>query len=220
MSETMDESNNDSKNNSCSKPSETLTPLLRYDYLIKARNFHYDNYNKWMTYFYVAIAALFVGYCTLETSTNNNKTDSESLIILLGYVVSLLWYWSSKGYYYWNINFITLVNECEKKDLDLTSDRRVYFVFANMETQNNYFSPISGANISTSKIAILFAFIISIVWGVLGIEKLEYHIEIVCQIILSVILTISISYIVPKSFLFSKIDHFPDLKIKHKSHQK
>ena len=36
----------------------------RYELLIRARNFHYENYNKWMTYFYVAISALFVSYFT------------------------------------------------------------------------------------------------------------------------------------------------------------
>ena len=40
----------------------------RYKILVEARNFHYDNFNKWMTYFYVAIGAVFIGYCTIISS--------------------------------------------------------------------------------------------------------------------------------------------------------
>jgi hypothetical protein len=26
-----------------------------YNYTVQARNFHYDNFSKWMTYYYVAV---------------------------------------------------------------------------------------------------------------------------------------------------------------------
>jgi len=193
----------------------SLSSLERYDYLIKARNFHYENFNKWMTYFYVAIGVLFVGYYTIETK--EGMVLEKISILILGYVTSLFWYWSSKGYYFWNINFITLVNDCEERLLKLKKDRRVYFVFANKKTQNNYLNPISGANISTSKIAILFSFIVSIVWNVLLIERLkdlnDISICICCTVIFALIFTLILSYIIPKFILKSKINHFPDLEI-------
>ena len=140
----------------------------RYKLLINARNFHYENFSKWLTYFYLAIGALFIAYynvCSSNTIKEDKRELLEFSIVLLGYISSLLWYWSSKGYYYWNINFITLVNYYEKNILKLPENERVYFVFANKKEQNNYISPIKGANISTSKIAILFAFIITTFWG-------------------------------------------------------
>ncbi len=194
---------------------QKLTRKERYEYLINARNFHYDNFNKWMTYFYVAIGALFVGYYTIAS---NEKMDTEKLILItLGYITSLFWYWSSKGYYFWNINFITLVNDCEKNTLKLKKKKRVYSVFANKKTQNNYLNPISGANISTSKIAILFSFIISIVWSILLLEKLK-EIKLIeshffCELMISIFITLTLSYFIPKYLLKSKIDHFPDLEI-------
>lgn len=193
-----------------------LTPKERYDYLINARNFHYDNFNKWMTYFYVAIGVLFVGYYTI--SMEDNMDIEKITLLLLGYITSLFWYWSSKGYYFWNINFITLVNDCEKNTLKIKKkNKRVYSVFANKKTQNNYLNPISGANISTSKIAILFAFIVSIVWSILLIQKLnEYHyanLNFYLILIISISSTLILSYFIPKYLLKSKIDHFPDLKI-------
>ena len=87
------------------KRERNIKKIKQYELLINARNFHYDNFNKWMTYYYVAIGALFVGYYTMKSG---NKIDSfgENSLMLLGFVVGLFWYWSCKGYYYWNINFI------------------------------------------------------------------------------------------------------------------
>ncbi|WP_159798875.1 hypothetical protein [Flavobacterium sp. MK4S-17] len=88
----------------------------KYKILITARNFHYDNFNKWASYFYVAIGAILVAYYTVVCSEYfENKKLLEFLIISLGFTFSCLWYWSMKGYYYWNINFITLVNNYEKE---------------------------------------------------------------------------------------------------------
>ncbi|MDM1454879.1 hypothetical protein [Myroides odoratimimus] len=130
----------------------------QYKLLIQARNFHYDNYNKWMTYFYVAMGAFFVGYCTLTTFKGDNDFIFEKIALLIvGYLTSVFWYMSSKGYYYWNINFIKLINSFEKNILEIEVNQRIYFVFANKEVENNPCCPISGANFSTSKITILFA---------------------------------------------------------------
>lgn len=193
-----------------------LTPLERYKTLITARNFHYDNYNKWMTYFYVAIGALFVGYYTLISSNVKNLDNEILLLIGLGYLISILWFLSAKGYYFWNINFITLVNQCELEDLKLEPNKRVYLTFANKKTQNNYFNPISGANISTSKVAILFAYIITVVWGFILLDKLlEYNFF--SLLLLSSIITTFLSALMG-FFLKSKIDHFPDLEIKQNKH--
>ncbi|CAM1344639.1 RipA family octameric membrane protein [Tenacibaculum amylolyticum] len=201
--------------NNIAPDSKKLTRKERYQFLINARNFHYDNFNKWMTYFYVANGALFVGYYTI--ASNANMSTEKLILITLGYITSLFWYWSSKGYYFWNINFITLVNDCEKNTLKLKKKERVYSVFANKKTQNNYLNPISGANISTSKIAILFSFVISIVWSVLLLEKLKemklMEIHFLCEFIISTLVTLILSYFIPKYFLKSKIDHFHDLKI-------
>lgn len=202
----------------------------RYKLLINARNFHYDNFSKWMTYFYVAIGALFVGYYTIK---GKSKEDLENfplilsfLLALSGYMVSLLWYWSCKGYYFWNINFIMLVNHYEDTLLKFKREERVYSVFANTKTQDSYISPISGANVSTSKVAILFSFIITIIWGVIFlyeidrcsfINKLEIQyidqISFICALAFSIGITVSLSWLIPSKFLTSKIDHLPDLEL-------
>ncbi len=203
----------------------------RYELMIKARNFHYENFNKWMTYFYVAIAALFVGLCTLVSSANQNienKNLLEYLSILLGLFVSLFWYWSCKGYYYWNVHFIMMVQYYEEHLLKLPVAERVYNVFANKKIQNNYASPITGANISTSKVAILFSFIIACVWGFIfaylllrsfytNYPSTPYFLLIFCSATISVLAVIGVSYVIPKRYLYSQHDHIPDLKIEQKN---
>jgi hypothetical protein len=193
----------------------------RYKLLIAARNFHYNNFNKWMTYFYVAIGALFVGYCNIASSANPDLF-LEYILLILGYIVSILWYWSSKGYYYWNINFINLVNYYEKELLKFPESERVYFVFANKNTENNYENPIKGANISTSKISILFAFIVTFFWGLILLNKLitccsyQCYCSIILQILLSAISIILLTVLIPKNFLKSNHKHFHDLKLELK----
>ena len=43
-----------------------------YKTAIAARNFHLDHSNKWMTYYYVAVAAIFVAFYNLKDSDNSN----------------------------------------------------------------------------------------------------------------------------------------------------
>ena len=51
------------------KQSDNITDCFdlksRYELIIKARNFHYENFNKWMTYFYLMISALVLGLCNI-----------------------------------------------------------------------------------------------------------------------------------------------------------
>jgi len=194
----------------------------RYKLMIQARNFHYENFNKWMTYFYVAIGALFVGYCTIVSSEKIDhvkQSHLELIIPIVGYIVSLLWFWSSKGYYYWNIHFITMINHYEKDLLKLKKNNRVYFGFANKAVENEYVNPLKGANISTSKVTIFFAFIVACLWGFLFLSNyIAYELEslnisLIILLFASIGITLSLSF-VPKLFLKSNIDYMPNLKIK------
>lgn len=198
--------------------------LERYKLIINARNFHYDNFSKWMTFFYVAIGALFIGYCTIVGSVkivDDKKEMLEYAILLLGYFVSILWYWSSKGYYYWNINFITLINHYEEDLMKLIDKDRVYFVFANKERENNYLNPIKGANISTSKITILFAFVVTSMWGFLllysylltsDLFEPKSFVTFIISLFAIIGFNLFLSFI-PSLFLKSNIDKMPDLKL-------
>ena len=195
----------------------------KYELIIKARNFHYENFNKWMTYFYIMISALVLGLCNILSKQDADIFNKQRNIVLvisfLGFIVGLAWHWSNKGYYYWNINFITLVNHYEKNLLKFNENERVYFVFANKEQQNDYTNPLKGANISTSKISILLSYIITMFWGsLLSFIFLENGFKYnwlyyLCTVLFPIILIFLLSSIIAKNYLFSYHNHFPDLKL-------
>lgn len=202
-------------------PEPDPTAKERYELLVRARNFHYENYNKWMTYFYVAISAIFISFFTIHSKPQEEIHDKffiEIVLLTLGYIVSLLWYWSCKGYYFWNINFISLVNYYETEVFKWENEKRIYNLFYDKSKQNNYGSPISGANISTSKVAILFAYIVSFFFGFLIIYTLIKtececrNINIFSSALTAIALNFVISHIIPRNFLYSKIDEMAELK--------
>lgn len=115
-----------------------------------------------------------------------------------------------------------LVNHYEKDVLKWKPEERIYSAFANKNIQNSYGSPISGANISTSKIAILFGYVVTLFWGfILSFKVLDkiFIFSCCCSIyFVSFITSLAsiwlLSKFVAKEYLFSKIDHFPNLKLK------
>lgn len=192
--------------------------MRRYVLLIQARNFHYENFSKWSSYFIVAIGALFVA---LYSKPESDPIKIENIILILGYLTSLFWYWSNKGYYFWNINFITLTHYYERKLLKWDKKKSIYSVMANKNLQNDYTNPISGANISTSKVAILFSFLVCAFWGsILTYKVTKYFCNCtersdwfyIFSFLISVISTVFLSSTIGKYLLASKINHLDDLK--------
>ena len=144
----------------------------QYDRLIKARNYHYDNLNKWLMTFYAIIGALFIAFYKLYPH------GIAILIAILGYVISIGTLFSIKGYFYWEVNWIMLVHHFEKVNYKKKDDR-VYSVFANIKT-NNSLCPTDGSNISTTKVALAITAFIAIIWGMISfyyginlLDKLE-----------------------------------------------
>lgn len=137
----------------------------QYQRLIDARNFHYDNLNKWLRTFYVIIGTLFAAFYTL---TNTTETNVYVVLVIgiLGYLVSVGAVLSIKGYYYWETNWIMLVHHFEKVYFaNEPDDMRVYSVFANQKVNSDIESIRQGANISTSKVALAITCFITWLWG-------------------------------------------------------
>ena len=144
----------------------------QYQRLIDARNFHYENFNKWSLYFYAIIAALFVGYYGVATA-EHKPTNADSIllgILILGYIVSLCCYLSGKGYYYWEISWIKLVHRYEREILPQTKKEeknRAYSIFYDIEKSSHPLLIWKGANISSSKLSLWMSFAITSSWGYL-----------------------------------------------------
>ena len=144
----------------------------QYERLIDARNFHYENFNKWSLYFYAIIAALFVGYYGVLTAEHKPINVEAILlgILILGYIVSICCFLSGKGYYYWEISWIKLVHRYEKEILEQTKEDdllRAYSVFFDKEKSSHPLLIWEGANISSSKLSLWMSFLITCSWGYL-----------------------------------------------------
>lgn len=139
----------------------------QYQRLIDARNFHYENFNKWSLYFYAIIAALFVGYYNVEDSVLLSM-----VIAVVGYIVSMCCHLSGKGYYYWEINWIKLIMHYEKQVWPLKKEESVYSIVANEKGLSNYWCIIQGANISSSKLSLIVSFTITCAWAIMIVMQL------------------------------------------------
>ncbi len=137
----------------------------QYEKLIAARNFHYENLNKWLSFFYVAMGAIFAGYCTISNKGEN--IGLEILIIGVLYLVSICAYLSCKGYCYWENNWIMLLHDFEKHYIASEPDRnvRIYSVFANIDKLHAPYNPIGGANVSTTKVSLFLTLSVAILSG-------------------------------------------------------
>lgn len=187
----------------------------RHEQLIKAWSFNYENFHRWIGFFFLTTGAIFLAYYSedVEIRIKNGKM----FLNVLGLITSNLFYWSSKGFYYWETNWIMLVQNCEK---NFSPSERVYGCFANKTANNDYLSITKGANISSSKIAIVLCFVIAVAWMFLLLQSVfsryfnmtanYYHFFYVC---LSIFL-IKIFGLIPKTFLSSNLKNNVDLKLK------
>lgn len=137
----------------------------QYERLINARNFHYENLNKWLMSFYVIIGALFLALYTLHG--NGNHHVMELCVAIVGYMVSIAALLSGKGYYYWETNWIMLVHHFEKIHF-AKKEERIYSIFANSNANNSVCSPLIGANVSTSKVMLTLTACIAVLWGTIS----------------------------------------------------
>lgn len=152
----------------------------RYKHLIDARNYHFTQYNIWMAFFIGINSALFVAYYSLlkeNYSLLKENYNLEKIVILLfGYIAAFLFYCSAKGYHYWINNFVNLLIDYENKNVRYDNDR-VYSCIASKKNKFSYFKPLKAANISTFKIVILFAYLLTYGWGILLMPFIDKWIE-------------------------------------------
>lgn len=131
----------------------------QYDRLINARNYHYENLNKWLMTFYVIIGALFVAFYSVKT------VEYQIIVAIVGYIVSLSAWLSGKGYGYWENIWIEKINHFEKNVLKSEKDMQVYTYIKKDDKHDHPCHPFKGANVSTTKVAIFMTASITIAWG-------------------------------------------------------
>lgn len=196
----------------------------QYQRLIEARNFHYENFNKWSLYFYAIIAALFAGYYSLRGQNEPIDEIIKWSILILGYIVSMCCYLSGKGYYYWEINWIKLIMHYEKQVWPLKKEESVYSIFANEKALNHYWNLVGGANISSSKLSLVVSFAITYTWAaMITMKLLNECTKCPCRVVLALLgafaVTWGLSVIVGKA-LHSDLRNHDDLQLPIKEERK
>lgn len=146
----------------------------QYQTIIQARNFHYEQFTRWSSYFYVIIGAMFVGYYSISKSS-----DVLSWIILcMGYLISMANFLSVKGYIYWWQHWNVLLATFEKRlvankdnstkeTAEWPCNETVYSVFSDIYKLDHSTNPLNGSKISTSKVALFVAGVIILGWSIL-----------------------------------------------------
>ena len=161
----------------------------QYQRLIKARNYHYDNLNKWLMSFYVIIGALFVAFYSV-------KSQYQIITAAVGYVVSLSAWLSAKGYSYWENIWIEKIQRFEKNILKFPDEMLVYSNDdVDTDVHDNLFRPFKGANISTTKVAIFMTAFVTIAWGFL-VMMLLFNIKNETErVLVAIVMSIELSYL-------------------------
>lgn len=137
-------------------------PQRQYEIAIEGRRTHYENFEKWMTFYYVAIGAIFVAYYT--TIKETLPSTYPLLFSFIGFIISVFWHISCKGFKFWTDNWIRVIWHYEKQ---LPEEKRVYLLFSKSVRDNekkyNHF-PNHSADISTPKVTLIFSYFICWVW--------------------------------------------------------
>lgn len=191
----------------------------QYQRLIDARNFHYENFNKWSLYFYAIIAALFAGYYSLHGQNEPIDEIIKWSILILGYIVSMCCYLSGKGYYYWEINWIKLIMHYEKQVWPLKKEKSVYSIFANEKGLSNYWCIIKGANISSSKLSLVVSFAITYAWAaMITMKLLNECTKYPCCVVIALLGAFAVTWVLSTFIgwvLHSDLTNHDDLQLPH-----
>ena len=170
----------DTCNKNASLSSEEEKKLSLFQKAIEARNFHYENFTKWQTFFYVAVGSVLVAYCALLTGRQDIAAENTEiycvllkLLPIIGYVFSLIWLCSSRGYTLWWNSYMSLVKHFEqkhilkKKDEDESDMTLAVFNVADKQSfsRESYVDLTSGANFSTSRLSNAMALVSTLAWS-------------------------------------------------------
>jgi len=190
----------------------------QYQRLIKARNFHYENLNKWLITFYAIIGALFLALYTLHASEHLHR-HMELCIAIVGYVVSLGALLSIKGYYYWEYHWIERLYRFERQVYHYDHDElQVYSAFADKIKHNKPRCLIDSANVSTTKVSLFITAFVTVLWGMMVIyfsNNLWLHWNRYIVVPLATALSFGLTWLLAwggAKWLHSDLENLDDLK--------
>ena len=164
--------------------------LEMYKISIQGYHNHFERYNHWMNMYAIFNGALFVGlHSIIDKSFKSEGFDLlpflQLLIFALGCISSWFWFFSTKGFYRWNISWVKTVARHEDEFMqnflanESKEDVYVYKVFRKIGKEKCF-----GARpFSTQKITQWFTGCVALAWSVITMIFLfEKRFELGCLI--------------------------------------
>lgn len=142
----------------------------RLEIAIEARDKLNENFHKWMTFYYVANAAILVaitGFYTAKAQGDFSRTIF--ILSLCGILICIFWNLSCKGYYYWSKSWMNIIIHYEKKVFEKKVFEKGDFVYGSFsekvaKSEDPFWYATQPGNISTPKLTMLFSLLSSIGW--------------------------------------------------------
>lgn len=133
--------------------------------ILDIRKFEIDLYWKRATYFWTLIGATMAGYLVFSdaSSSDPQRQLSQFILIILGVLFSLCWYFVNRGSKFWQLNW--------EKHLDVMEDRIIGPLYRTTISKEYYMRRLyviyGPYPFSVSKINILLSFIVFILWSMI-----------------------------------------------------
>lgn len=144
--------------------------------ILDIRKFEIDLYWKRATYFWTFIGATLGGYIVLINSSSNNTSQlkiSQFILIILGVVFSLCWYFVNRGSKFWQLNW--------EKHMDVMEDDYIGPLYKTTISRSYYekrwYKVYGPFPFSVSKINILLSFFIFLLWAAIYFNFLYTNLE-------------------------------------------
>lgn len=165
--------------------------LEMYKIAIEGYHNHFERYNHWMNMYAIFNGALFIGlYNIIGKDVKVAFSDEiefflflQLLILALGCISSWFWFFSSRGFYRWNISWIETVAHHERKfvqrfiDDESKEDIYVYNIFRKIGNEKYFMT----RPFSTQKITQWFTATVAVAWSAITILfLLKNHSELGC----------------------------------------
>jgi hypothetical protein len=138
--------------------------------VLDIRKFEIDLYWKRATYFWTFIAAVMAGYLALLNSSDHGSARQESqfILIVLGTLFSLCWYFVNRGSKYWQMNW--------EKHLDAMEDSVIGPLYKTTINRDYYrrrwYVIYDCYPFSVSKINIILSFFVFLLWVLIYVHFL------------------------------------------------
>ena len=152
-----------------------LKDINRYKHLIEAYQYHYNHFHFWMVFFIAILSGLFIAYYSKDLAGYPNQ---RFMILVVGYIVSVLFHFSSKCFCFRTANFADMIHDLEKQSI--IKNNRIYSILykdrVEKSKKNSSFLPLERTHFSVHRMICFLSFVFTYGWGMLILKFISHSI--------------------------------------------